>query len=136
MKVLIIVLCVLAAALGALYFTSNMDSIEDILNDPQEYEGTEVKLMGRVEQRIAYGDKVVVLISHDEVAIPALGQGDVPALGKKVVVEGVVQPGLPIGDTELGTCILASKVREPHFWERIPLPEFLTSKALELYNQS
>jgi hypothetical protein len=135
MKSLIIVLCVLVAAFGALYFTNDMESMEDILNNPQEYKDTKVKLMGRIEQRIAYGNEVLVLISDDELVIPALSQGDVPGVGKKVVVEGIVQPGLPLGDTKLGTCILASEVREPHFWEKIPLPEFLTSKAQELYNQ-
>ncbi|GEM_PF-1469109 len=135
MKAFLILLLILVAAFGALYFTNDMESMEDILNNPQEYQDTKVKLMGRIEQRIAYGNEVVVLISHDELVIPALGQGDVPGLGKKVVVEGIVKPGLALGDTKLGTCILASEVREPHFWEKIPLPEFLTSRASELYNQ-
>jgi hypothetical protein len=135
MKAFLILLLILVAVFGALYFTNDMESMEDVLNNPQEYQDTRVKLMGRIEQRIAYGNEVVVLISHDELTIPALGQGDVPGLGKKVVVEGIVKPGISIGDTKLGTCILASEVRGPHFWEKIPLPEFLTSRAQELYNQ-
>ena len=135
MKPFLILLLILVAAFGALYFTNDMESMEDILNNPQEYEDTKVKLIGRIEQRIAYGNEVVVLISDDELVLPALRQGDVPGVGKKVVVEGVVRPGISIGDTKLGTCILADRVREPHFWEKIPLPEFLTSRASELYNQ-
>ena len=135
MKPFLVLLLILVAAFGALYFTNNMESMEDILSSPQEYQDTRVKLMGRIEQRIAYGNEVVVLISHDELTIPVLSQGNVPGVGKKVVVEGVVKPGISIGDTKLGTCILADRIREPHFWEKIPLPEFLTSKAQELYNQ-
>jgi hypothetical protein len=137
MKAFIITICVLAAAFGALMYTSrDMESMEDILGSPQEYQDTKVKLQGKIEQRIAYGNEVVVIISHDELTIPVLGQGDVPGVGKKVVVEGVVRPGITLEDTRLGTCILAEKIREPHFWEKIPLPEFLTSQASELYNQS
>jgi len=135
MKPFLILLIILVAALGALYFTNDMESMEDILSSPQEYQDTKVKLMGRIEQRIAYGNEVVVLISYDELVLPVLSQGDVPGVGKKVVVEGIVKPGLDFGDTKLGTCILADRVREPHFWEKIPLPEFLTSRASELYNQ-
>jgi cytochrome c-type biogenesis protein CcmE len=103
---LVIIICVLvvlaAGGYGALYFTNDIEPVEDILDNPQGYKDTTVKLMGKVERRATYGNEVVIFISDNGAVIPVSSQGDAPAKGKEVVVEGKVQPGLSMGDVSFG----------------------------------
>lgn len=130
MKKFGILLCTLVVITGtcsALMCTSNVkaigfQSIQDILDNPEKYEGTNVKIVGKVEQGMTVAGEVAALVSDGEAVILVLGSGALPGVGKKVVVEGVVESGLELAGRHFGVYILADKVRGSHFWEEIPIP--------------
>ena len=131
MKSLIIFLGILVIAFGALLYVNNIEPIDDVLSNPQEYKDEDVRVMGKIERKIDYGAGTVTLISHDKAVIPILSQGYVPKVGENIVAEGNVHPGLHIGNTDLGTYIQADEIRKPHVWEKIPL-EKVPSKIRNL----
>ena len=125
--VLLCTLAILTGTCSALMCTSNAEavgfqSIQDILDNPEKYEGANVTIIGEVVQGMTVAGEVAALVSDGEAVILVLGQGELPDVGKKVVVEGVVESGLELLGKHYGIYILADKVRGPHFWEEIPIP--------------
>jgi hypothetical protein len=58
-------------------------------------------------------------VEDDSGIIAVQARGEVPALGKEVIVDGIVKSMIKIGPHDFGSIIEAEKIRSPYPWEKL-----------------
>lgn len=116
----VVVIVILAAIFAGLVFTSDITPIGAITDNPEGYRQSEVTVLGNVTQRIAYQDTIIIQLQDDSGTIAVQAQGEeLPALGKEVIVAGIVKSMITIGPYDFGSLIEAQKIRSPYPWEKL-----------------
>ena len=116
--ILAILVVVGVCAFAGLVFTTDITPIGDIIDNPANYEGKQLMILGEVSDRIVYQELIVLKVRDDTGVLPVHSTNAVPAVGDVVVVKGVATALFKMGPFELGTMIEASEIRSPHIWEK------------------
>ena len=85
------------------------DDIGDILAEPEQYEGKEVRIKGTVGDTIWLISEGAYQVGDGTGTIWVTTKEPPPQQGTTVTVKGSVEPAVTIGDTSLGTVVVESE---------------------------
>jgi len=115
--ILAIIVVVGVCVFAGLIFTTDITPAQDINDNPANYQGKEVMILGEVSDRIVYQEHVMLKVRDETGALPVHSTSVAPSIGDEVIVKGIVTSLFKMGPLEFGTMIEASEIRSPYIWE-------------------